>query len=151
METADEEAALQLLELLSGLGTPESATAVVAGLRSPHADVRLQTLGKLTGDNGGPELQALLSDPSPRVRCEALRMISKLRMRSVGPALVRRIQQESFREMASDERKTWLTCLHALNPVRAEEIAVAMLGNAPMIRDEKNDASRICERHRRSS
>jgi hypothetical protein len=120
-----------------------AAKALALGMKSPHTEVRLATLARLTVEHGHQEVQALLSDRSEEVRIEALRVVGSLRVRSVGPAVVRRIQLDSFVRMGTTERKAWLTCLHLLNPVRAEEIAVAMLGNAPMIRDEKNDENRV--------
>ncbi len=143
VEAGEAPAALQMLELVATLPSAQAGVAVVAGLRSPHPEVRLAALGKLKSEHGQVELQGLLADPMQRIRCEALKVVGQLRVRAVGPLVVRRIQQETFLSAPSEERKAWLSCLHALNPVRAEELALAMLANAPMIRDEKNDQNRV--------
>jgi serine/threonine protein kinase len=143
LETGEASAAMQMLGLLSSLPTKEAAAAVARGLKNPSSDVRLAALEKVTPDTPQADLQGLLSDAVQQVRCEALRVIGKLRLRTLGPALVRRIQQDSFAVTDDYERKEWLQCLHILNPVRAEELAVAMISNAPMIRDDKNERSRV--------
>jgi hypothetical protein len=143
IETGTADVAIELLDLLGKLASPVAAAAVVAGLRNPHSEVKLDALAKLKPDQGHAELQALLGDSAQRVRCQALRVIGELRIRGLGPAVVRRLQHESFAGLDLDERRAWLACLHVLNPVRAEEIAVAMLSHAPLIRDEANDRSRL--------
>ncbi len=144
LETGDAPAALQMLELLASLPpNPASAAAIARGLKNPSSDVRLAALEKVKGEQAQTELSGLLMDPVQQVRFEALRVVGQLKLRSLGPVVVRRIQQESFLQYDDHERKAWLACLLQLNPVRAEELAVLMLSKAPMIRDEKNDRNRI--------
>jgi len=135
--------ALAVLALLKDSPRTEAAEAVAKGLRSPHADVRRAALRSLRGEEGQADLQLLLSDPAMDLRCEVLGVLARLRLRAVGPALVRRIQDPSFQSVEPVERKEWLTCLHALNAARAEEIAIEMLAKAPLVPNAANDKNRL--------
>ena len=135
--------ALAVLDLLKDLTTKEAATAVAAGLRSPHADVRRAALQNVRGEEAQADLQRLLGDPARDLRRDVLAIVAKLRLRAVGPTLVRRIQEPSFQTLEMSERREWLTSLHVLNATRAEEIAIEMLSNAPLVPNEANDRNRL--------
>jgi hypothetical protein len=142
IEQAPSAAALELLELAGSLETTEIGAAVAAGLKSEHPEVRAAALRGLADDDRHGDIAVLLHDASSDLRCEALRVVARRKLRPAGPLVVRRIQQESFAGLGSSEKKEWLLCLHALNAVRAEEIAIEMLGRAPMIPNEANDRNR---------
>lgn len=135
--------ALAALELLKAGDAKEADAAIASGLRSSHPEVRRAALRSLRGEEGGGDLLRLLSDPELDLRCEVLGIIAKLRVRTAGPAVVRRIQDPSFQALESREKREWLACLQVLNPTRAEEIVIEMLARAPMIASEVNDRNRV--------
>jgi serine/threonine protein kinase len=143
IEQGPSEAALALIDLVGTLATSEAGAAFALGLKSEHPEVRQAALRALGDDDVHGDVTRLLHDPVSDLRCEALRVVARRKLRTVGPLIVRRIQQESFQSLGSGERKEWLVCLHALHPARGEEIAIEMLGHAPMIPNDANDRNRI--------
>ncbi len=135
--------ALAALGLLAALEAKEAGAAIAAGLRSHHLDVRRAALRALRGEEAQAELVRVLSDADPDLRREALAVVERLRLRAVGPAIVRRIQEPSFQALDAPEKRAWLVCLSALNPSRAEEIVVEMLERAPVLVNEANDRNRV--------
>ena len=145
--------ALAILDLVKAdAKTDPSAHAGVAllssaGLRSPHAGVRRAALLRLRGGSAGEDIQtellALLGGPDADLRCETLGVVAKLRLRAVGPGIVRRIQEATFQALEGREKREWLACLHELNAARAEEIVIEMLERAPFFPNDANDKNRI--------
>jgi len=118
-----------LLHALAALKSPAAMKALEWAFKSPHVEVRLEALNLLPegADASAEELQRMLDDRSPEVRMKALDTVRRLKAKSVGPALVRRIQTSSFHGLSLEERRLWLEALADLHPSRAEGIAMEML------------------------
>ncbi|WP_437527255.1 protein kinase [Sorangium sp. So ce726] len=152
--------ALTLLQLLAQLKTPGALAALEAGFASPHVEVRISALAELpdaAASEGGSagsaaervreELQKLLDDPAPPVRCEALRLIGKLGVLAAGPTLVRRIVAPSFHDLSGAERRQWLETVAQLNPARAEKLAIELLEKRQLIPSEAIEQTRELAAH----
>ncbi|CAN97951.1 Protein kinase [Sorangium cellulosum So ce56] len=152
--------ALTLLQLLAQLKTPGALAALEAGFASPHVEVRINALAELpdaaAGEGGSAgsaaervreELQKLLDDPAPPVRCEALRLIGKLGVLAAGPTLVRRIVAPSFHDLSGAERRQWLETVAQLNPTRAEKLAIELLEKRQLIPSEAIEQTRELAAH----
>ncbi len=135
--------ATRLLEVFREIPSAEADVAIGGGLRNPELEVKRAALAMVKGDAVAADLSALLGHSDKEFRCQLLAAISKLRMRSLGPTIVRRIQLSSFKSMDTSEKKAWLSCLFALNAKRAAEIALEMLQHAPVVPSEANDLNRI--------
>lgn len=143
---ARQDLALKLVRLLASMGTAAAHQAIAQALHSPHVEVRMEALMALPGvsDEGtARELQKLLDDREANVRREALRVIAKLRVKAVGPALVTRIQSETFSSYGVAERKQWLVTLAALHPARAEALAIELLGRWKVLPNAASEGTRI--------
>ncbi|WP_437277461.1 serine/threonine-protein kinase [Sorangium sp. So ce375] len=153
--------ALTLLQLLAQLKTPSALAALEAGFASPYVEVRISALAELPDaavGEGAPgagsaaervreELQKLLDDPAPPVRCEALRLIGKLGVLPAGPTLVRRIVAPSFHDLSAAERRQWLETVAQLNPARAEKLAIELLEKRQLIPSEAIEQTRELAAH----
>ncbi|MDC0684146.1 serine/threonine-protein kinase [Sorangium atrum] len=152
--------ALTLLQLLAQLKTPGALAALEAGFVSPHVEVRISALAELpdaaASESGSAssaaervrdELQKLLDDPAPPVRCEALRLIGKLGVLAAGPTLVRRIVAPSFHDLSGAERRQWLETVAQLNPARAEKLAIELLEKRQLIPSEAIEQTRELAAH----
>jgi serine/threonine protein kinase len=137
------EFSLTALEVLKAANTSEAQKAILRGLRSAFPAVRRAALHSLEGEEGQADLVRLLGDPEVDLRCEVLGIIAKLRLRAVGPTVVRRIQDPAFQALDGREKREWLTCLQVLNAARAEEIVIEMLDRAPFFANEANDRNRL--------
>ncbi len=143
IEREPAEFALVALGLLDGVTASDAEAAVARGLKSPFPEVRRATLHRVQGEEAQADLVRLLADPDTGLRCEVLGILAKLRLRAVGPAVVRRIQEPSFQELEVAEQRAWLSCLQVLNAVRAEEIMIEMLDRAPFFANDANDRQRL--------
>jgi hypothetical protein len=138
--------ALDLVAILSELHTPESMAALGQALHNPIAEVRLATLKAIPGPTAEGlegDVQALLDDRTTEVRLEAYLTMGRLRMKSAGPGLVRRIQAEPFHHAPIEERKAAFAALVQLNPARAEALAIEILGGSKFIPSPDLEKSRV--------
>ena len=130
LSAAQPEIGVDLVRALAGIEGPAALRALARAFRSPHIEVRIEALSHVQegADVFGEELQRMLDDRSPEVRTKTLQAVRRRKAKSVGPALVRRIQASSFHSLPLDERRLWFEALADLHPARAESVAVEMLG-----------------------
>jgi len=64
---------------------------------------------------------------APDLRIAALRTLAHHQVKPAGPLLVRRVQDATFHQLGVEERKEILGALHALHPLRAEQILAEIL------------------------
>lgn len=140
------ETALELVRVLAEIPGPDALEALLIAFRSPHPEVRVEALTRLP--DGGPEnvareVLALLEDSEISVREEALRVIAKFKMKTIGPEIVRFIGSPAFHARTIDERKIWLQTLASLNPARAEALAVEMLTTWKFVPKPEHERTRV--------
>ncbi len=143
---AEPSAALPVLRLLAELSTPGALKALEHGLSSPHVDVRLEAIARLpveTDDRILGELVRLLEDATSSVRAEALRFCARAYVKSAGPVLVKHVQSPLFHTKSQEERRQWLDAIAALNPRRAEALAIEFLTKVQLIPSEAIEETRV--------
>jgi serine/threonine protein kinase len=135
-------------ELLAMLGRRQSADAVSALADiAAGSDLALR-VEAIAQRADGPEqrrqeLAALLDHARADVRLAALRATAQHRVRELGPALVRRVEDPGFHALPLDERRQILATLHALHPTRAETLAADILAQKGVLRSETRDQTRL--------
>lgn len=146
LDSCRAETALVLIPMLAELGTKEAGSALSVAFRHAKAEVRLEALSRLP-DTAAEELNEsllfLLEDAEEAVRKEALRNVSRLKLKAIGPALVRFIGSPAFQLRTIDERKAWLATLASLNPARAESLAIEILSGWTMIPKAEREQTRV--------
>jgi len=138
--------ATELVQVLAEISTPEALEGLLVAFRSPHAEVRVEALSRLpdaSSEKVAREVLALLEDPELSVREEALRVVAKFKLKSIGPEIVRFIGSPAFHGRSIDERKAWLQTLAALNPARAESLAVEMLTTWKFVPKPEHERTRV--------
>jgi serine/threonine protein kinase len=143
--TAPVDLGLSLVRLLAELDTPAAKEAVAMGSQSPHALVRIEALGHIEGVAGTRlrlELKKLLEDPDPAVRLLALRAMESHNITIAGPFLVLRIQDPEFIKLSLEERTQALRALGRLRPKRCEEVCIALLADARLLRTGGREETR---------
>jgi serine/threonine protein kinase len=128
---------LALVRLLTEIDTQTAKEAVALASQSPHALVRIEALGHIEGVSGPRlrlELRKLLDDPDPDVRLLALRAMETHNITIAGPFLVLRIQEQEFVKLSLEERRQALQTLSRLRPKRCEEVCMALLSDARLLR-----------------
>ncbi len=139
------ELALAMVRLLASIDTPASKEAVTMAAQSPHALVRIEALGHVEGA-AGPRLRAemrrLLEDPDPDVRLATLRAMETHNIAIAGPFLVLRIQEREFAKLPLDERRQALQSLCKLRAKRGEEMCIALLSDARLLRSGASEETR---------
>jgi hypothetical protein len=88
------------------------------------------------------ELSKLVEHADAGMRLAALRAMAHRRIMDAGPLLVRRIEDPSFHDLASDEREALLLALSALNPTRAESLAATLIAPQGVIKREAREQTR---------
>ncbi|MEO5729298.1 MAG: serine/threonine-protein kinase [Byssovorax sp.] len=73
------------------------------------------------------DLAQLAETGAPDLRIAALRTLAHHQVKPAGPLLVRRVQDATFHQLGVEERKEILGALHALHPLRAEQILAEIL------------------------
>jgi actin-like ATPase involved in cell morphogenesis len=141
---APEEASALLSQLLEA-GAEAASAAVEQGLGSPHWSVRMACLREITAAPS-PAARALihdmLHDGDPANRIAVLGLIGERRLSSMGPTLVRRIEADAFHALSLLERGTLLEVVGALNPRRAEELAIALVSKKQVVPSDAVEHSR---------
>lgn len=135
-----------VLAALRSLGTPESMVAVSSALRSPHAAVRMEALASLPEapmDRIREDIRRLVEDPDTEMRMRVLQTVASRRILAAGPALMRRIQTDSFHELDVAERRMLLEAVGALNRSRAETLALELLEKRVLLHSASIDATRV--------
>jgi hypothetical protein len=136
---------LALVRLLAEIDTESAKGAVAMASQSPHALVRIEALGHVEGVSGPRlriEMRKLLEDPDPDVRLLALRAMESHHIAIAGPFLVLRIQEEHFSKLPFEERKQSLQTLSQLRPKRCEEVCMALLSDARLLRLDAHEETR---------
>jgi serine/threonine protein kinase len=141
----DVDLGLALVRILAGIDTDAAKDAIGSASKSPHALVRIEALGHVEGQSGARlriELRKLLEDPDPDVRLLALRAMEEHNITIAGPFLVLRIQEAEFAKLPIGERHQALQTLSKLRPKRCEEVCIALLKEAPLLRSQSRDETR---------
>ena len=135
-----------LVEILGQLGTEAAQQAILSAGQNRHSVVRLEALGHLdehqTAQGFRVEIRPLLEDPDPKIRLAALQIMARHRIRHAGPSLVMRVKTPDFDELSLDERRQCLETLHALDPLRAEELALELLMSRRFLSSDAHEQSR---------
>ena len=141
----DVDLGLALVRILAEIDTDAAKDAIGSASKSPHALVRIEALGHVEGQSGARlriELRKLLEDPDPDVRLLALRAMEEHNITIAGPFLVLRIQEPEFAKLPLGERHQALQTLSKLRPKRCEEVCIALLQDAPLLRSQSRDETR---------
>ncbi len=135
----------RILAVLVRLGTPAANDLLDAIVAGPDVVLRIETLAARSSGGAAfaAELAPLVEHGEEDVRLAALRAIGRHRLREVGPVLVRKIQNDTFHALRELERREMLAALFALNPSRAEGIAIELLASSGMLRGESREQSRV--------
>ena len=139
------ELALAMVRLLASIDTPAAKEAITMAAQSPHALVRIEALGHVEGAAGArlrAEMRRLLEDPDPDVRLAALRAMESHNIAIAGPFLVLRIQEKDFSKLPIDERRQALQTLCKLRAKRGEEVCIALLSDAKLLRSNASEETR---------
>ncbi len=146
LETAPVELGVTLVNLLAVLQTPNAAIALEAAQKSPHLAVRIEALTKVSSDREDEvrvEVRKMLDDPSAKARHDALELVAERGLIAAGPAIVLQIQAPTFHALTVDERRQWLTSLHALSPRRAMTVCAEILKTHQLIPTEAVETTRV--------
>lgn len=146
LDSYSPDTAIELVQVLAETATPAAIEALLVAFRSPHVQVRVEALARLpdgSSDKVAREVLALLDDPEAAVREEALRVVGKFKLKSIGPEIVRFIGSPAFHSRSVDERKAWLQTLASLNPARAESLAVEMLTTWTFVPKPEHEKTRV--------
>jgi eukaryotic-like serine/threonine-protein kinase len=139
------ELALGMVRLLSSIDTPAAKEAIGMAASSPHALVRIEALGHVEGAAGPRlrvEMKRLLDDQDGDVRLATLRAMESHNIQIAGPFLVLRIQERDFSKLPLDERRQALQTLCKLRAKRGEEVCMALLSDAKLLRSNASEETR---------
>ncbi len=133
-----------LLRLLAAIRTQGGWEALKKLAASGNATLRCESVAYLaqTPEQLKDELSRLAEAPQPELRQAALRTMAFHQVRAAGPLLVRRVQDPTFNQVPVVERRELLTALFALNPQRAEQIAVEVVQKHGLLVDEALEQTR---------
>ena len=143
--TAELELGLELVRLLAAIGSDEARDAIAMASDSPHPLVRIEALGHVEGVSGvrvRNELRKLLDDDQLEVRLAALKAMESYEIAAAGPFLVLRIQDKGFLKLPLEERQQSLHTLCKLRPKRGEDVCVALLREAKLLRSAALETTR---------
>jgi HEAT repeat protein len=127
-------------------GTAAAREALHQAFQSPHVEVRVAAITHLpeaSSETVRAELTKLFDDPAPEVRQKALAVVGSLRAVAAGPILVRRIQSGALDALPLSERRLLLRTLADLNPRRAEDIAIELLGKTQLVPTPSAEETRV--------
>ncbi len=134
-----------VVELLVELATPEAAQALEGAFINPNLEVKLSALaamGENAGEQAKGEITALLDSLEGPVRMRTLELVAQLNVLAAGPFLVRRVQSDSFHDLAIEERRQWLQTICLLKASRGESLAVELLSKRRLLSNEASEQSR---------
>lgn len=121
------------------------STMLEAALQNPNTDVKLAALARMgenVSDRAKEELARLLDAPERDVRAKTLTSIERLGVVAAGPALVRKIQAETFHDLHVDERQQTLKTVCTLRPARGEAVAIELLSKRRLLSNDAIEATR---------
>jgi hypothetical protein len=138
------ETARPLLRLLATIRTQGGFDALRRLASSGNVTLRCESVAYLaqSPDQLRDELGRLAEAPQPELRQAALRTMAYHQVRAAGPLLVKRVQDPTFNQLPVPERRELLTALFALNPQRAEQIAVEVVQKHGLLVDEALEQTR---------
>jgi HEAT repeat protein len=134
-----------LIRALRDLGSPQALSAVCFALSSPHLEVRMEGLASLPeapSDRVRADVERLVNDADPAMRQEVLRTVAERKVLAAGPTLTRRIQDDKFLELPSEERRLLLEAVGALNRRRADDLAIEWLDRQQVFRTDALEQTR---------
>lgn len=134
-----------VVELLVELNTPQATQALEAAFANPNLEVKLAALaamGENVGDQAKGEITALLDSLDAPVRMRTLELAAQLNVVAAGPFLVRRVQSDSFHDLAVEERRQWLKTICILKASRGESLAVELLSKRRLLSNDASEQSR---------
>jgi hypothetical protein len=137
--------ARELLAILGRKQTADAVTALADVAGSADLALRVEAIAQRaqTPEQLRAELAPLAEHPREDVRLAALRAMATHRVRELGPALVRRIEDPAFHGLTLEERRAMLQALVVLNATRAESLAAQLLAQHGMLRSDARDQSRL--------
>ncbi len=136
-----------LLRLLQSIQTQGGFDQLRRLASSGNATLKCEATAYLaqTPDQLKDELTRLTEHPQPDVRQAALRTMAYHQVRSAGPLLVKRVQDPTFNQLPSQERRELFSALYVLNPQRGEQLAVEIVQKHGLLVDEQLEETRaIC-------
>lgn len=145
LRDGDLDHALAALRRLVELATVPARAALEAALDSALVEVRVAAaahLPEIQPDKVRADLTRVLADPDPELRLRALHAIARHGLIAAGPILVRRIH-EGLGAAPLPERKALLETLAALNPRRAEGLALDLLAETHLLPSHDVDETRL--------
>jgi hypothetical protein len=146
LPTASPRVAIALVRLLADLKTPEALASLEKALRNPAVEVRVEALAR---SNEGPsermreELARLFAEPNAEARAQALRVVGAAGLVAAGPIVALKLQEPTFHALPMAERKLWFECLAALNPRRADAIALEILVQKKLMPPKPVEETRV--------
>lgn len=116
-----------------------------AALANPNIDVKLTALSRMgenVGERAKEEINHLLDAPEREVRARTLESVERLGIQAAGPGIVRKVQADTFHDLAPDERKQLLRAVCVLRPARGEALALEVLSKRRLLANEATETSR---------
>ncbi|MFO0553576.1 MAG: protein kinase [Polyangiaceae bacterium] len=134
-----------IIELFKELQPAELGSLLEGALSNPNLEVKLAALaamGENVGERAREEITRLLEAPETAVRQRTLDLVRQLSVVAAGPHLVRRVQADTFHELAIEERRQWLETICALKSARGAALAVDLLSKRRLLASEAVEQSR---------
>jgi hypothetical protein len=133
--------------VLAGLAAlPHEGARAIVGALGEGTDPLLRLSAALSRASSPQELRAELTraieDAREDVRLAGLRAVAARGLKELGPPLVHRAEDASFHALSADERREILRALFALHPSRAERLAIELLSQRQLIKNEARERSR---------
>jgi len=133
-----------LLRVLAQIRTQQSMAALQQVAQSPDPNLRCEAIACLaqSPDQLHQELSRLADAPDPALRSAALRAMAHHQVRAAGPLLVKRVQEPTFNQLSTQERREILSALFTLHASRAEQLAVEIVQKHGLLVDEQLETTR---------
>ena len=149
LRTAGVDLAMGLLRVLNKLGTEASREAMLHGAESDFPIVRIEALASVDpdGERLRSELRAAVGTGGSSARVQNLVALATYKIKAAAPVVAQRIKSAELDGLPLDERRQLFATLVALQPSRAENIALGLLQDARPASAEAHDATRevACE------
>ncbi len=133
-----------LLRVLANIRSQQSMATLQQLAQSPEPHLRCEAIACLaqTPEQLHQELSRLADAPDPNLRSAALRAMAFDQVRTAGPLLVKRVQEQGFNHLPVQERKEILSALFVLNQTRAEQLAIEIVQKHGLLVDEALETTR---------
>lgn len=130
----DPPARRSLLQVLAGIDSEAAFEALVAALHSPDSETRLMALDfvdrfhdfEASSSRWIDAVARRIDDDDASVRLAALELTRRREERQLASAVAERARSDEFRSLPPDERRAILRTLAALNPSRAQDVAIEL-------------------------